>query len=119
MKEFMLFVRATGNPVFELTFKEQQNHVKKIGDFIQGLVKEGKLKSAQPFKMEGVMISSKGGELSESDYREGEEVIAGYYHIEVENMDEALRIARSDPRFEDSDWRIEVRPIMTMEGINL
>ncbi len=29
-----------------------------------------------------------------------------------------LEIAKSDPRFEDGEWRIEVRPIMKVEGIN-
>ncbi len=119
MKEFMLLIRATGNPIHSLSFPEQQNHIQKIGAFIRQLAEDGKLKSAQPFEMDGIMLSSEDGQISESNYKEGEEVIAGYYHIEVEDMEEALMIARSDPRFEDSNWRMEIRPIMTMEGINL
>ena len=119
-KEFMLLIRATGNPIHDLSFQEQQAHIQKIGAFIRNLAEEGKLKGAQPFEIDGIMLSSKNGELFEAPFQENEtdEIIAGYYHIEATDMEEAMQIARSDPRFMDSDWRIEVRPIMTIDGIN-
>ena len=115
----MFLVKAKGNPVAELPFKEQQNHVLKVGKFISQLAEDGKLKSAQPFEMSGIILKSKDGEISETALElKEEQIIAGYYHIEAENMEEALRIAKSDPRFEDSDWSMEVRQVMTQEGIN-
>jgi hypothetical protein len=117
MKEFMFLVKAKGNPVAELSFKEQQNHVVKVGNFIRQLAEDGILKSAQPFEMEGVLLTSKAGGFIESEL-ESEETIAGYYHIEAEDMNAALVIAKSDPRFEDSDWSMEIRQVMTREGIN-
>lgn len=116
----MLLIRATGNPIHHLPFSEQQQHITKIGAFIRNLQERGKLIGAQPFELSGVILESIGGELSERPYEhvEDAESIVGYYHIEVADMDEALSIARSDPRFADSNWRIELRPVMTVEGVN-
>jgi len=36
----------------------------------------------------------------------------------AKDLEEAVQIAKDDPRFEDGNWRIEVRPIMKVEGIN-
>lgn len=33
-------------------------------------------------------------------------------------MEEAISITKADPRFQDADWKIEIRTIMKMEGIN-
>jgi len=115
MKEFMLLIRATGNPISTLSFSDQKKHIDKIGKFITSLHERGVLKTAQPFKVEGVMLSTKDGEMMEEPFEESDDMLVGYYHIEVESMDEALEIARSDPRFVDSDWTIELRPIMTLD----
>ena len=119
MKEFMFLVRAKGNPIAGLSFNEQQKHIKKVGEFIQRLDDEGVLLSAQPFEDQGIILSNEGGDFHEGDFREGEEIIAGYYHIKMETLEKALSVARTDPRFDDSNWRLEIRPIMTLEGINL
>ncbi len=118
MKEFMLFIRNEGNPIAELSPEEQQEHVQKVGDFIKQMTSEGKMKSAQPLKMEGSMISLENGSFVDGPFNETKEVISGYYHILAKDMDEAIRIAKSDPRFEDGKWRIEIRPVMKVDGIN-
>jgi hypothetical protein len=33
-------------------------------------------------------------------------------------MNKAISIAQSDPRFEDAGWRIEIRPVLVVEGIS-
>ncbi len=118
MQEFMLFIRAEGNPVAKLSPEQQQNHVEKVGGFIKRLVEEGKMKSAQPLEMEGKIISFKNGKFIDGPFNETKEVIAGYYHLNAANLKEAIAIAKSDPRFKDGDWRIEIRQIMKVEGIN-
>jgi hypothetical protein len=46
-------------------------------------------------------------------------VIAGYFHIVAENLNEAIDIAKRNPIFEDGlGAKIEVRPIRIVEGIN-
>ena len=118
MNEFMVFIRNEGNPVIDLSPEQQQKHVERVGAYIKRLVNEGKMKSAQPLKMEGVIISRQGGNFIDGPFNETKEVISGYYHILAENLNEAIEIARADPRFDDGDWRLEIRPVMSVEGIN-
>ena len=114
----MLFIRNEGNPVAALSLEQQQEHVQKVGAFIKNLVKEQKMKAAQPLEMEGSIISFKNGKFIDGPFNETKEVISGYYHILAEDLSEAVKLAKSDPRFEDGDWRIEIRPIMKVDGIN-
>ncbi len=114
----MLFIRNEGNPVVNLSPEQLQEHVQKVGGFIKTLVDEGKMKDAQPLEMEGSIVSFKNGNFIDGPFNETKEVISGYYHLLAEDLNEAIEIAKSDPRFEDGEWRIEVRPIMKVEGIN-
>ena len=118
MKEFMLFIRNEGNPVADLSPEQQQEHIKKVGGFIQKMVGEGKMKAAQPLEMKGRMLSHENGSFTDGPFNETKEVISGYYYILANDLDEAIGIAKSDPRFEDGKWRIEIRPIMKVDGIN-
>ena len=69
-------------------------------------------------EMEGSMLSFKNGKFIDGPINETKEVISGYYHIVAKDLNEAIEIAKSDPRFEDGDWRIEIRTIMKVDGIN-
>ncbi len=118
MKEFMVFIRNEGNPVMKLSTEQQQEHVQKVGAYIKGLFEAGKMKAAQPLEMEGTIVSQKQGKFIDGPFNETKEVISGYYHILASDLDEAIAISKADPRFEDGDWRLEVRPIMKVDGIN-
>ena len=118
MNEYMLFIKATGNPVGNLPKKKVEAHINKVGGFIQNTVSEGKMMNAQPLIPTGMMLSNEGGSFSEKPLDEKEEMTVGFYHIKAENMKEALKIAQSDPRFENGHWKMEVREIMKVEGIN-
>ena len=114
----MLFIRNEGNPVADLSPEQQQGHVQKVSRFIKQMVKDGKMKAAQPLQMEGRMLSFEHGKFIDGPFNETKEVISGYYSILANDLAEALEIAKSDPRFEDGKWRIEIRPIMKVDGIN-
>lgn len=118
MKEFMLFIRAKGNPIGNLPKEKQEEHIKKIGGYIQDLVTQGKMKNAQPLIPNGLILSNLDGDFINQAINEKEEMIVGYYHIQAENMNEAIKIAKSDPRFDDGKWRIEIREVMKVDGIN-
>ncbi len=118
MKEFMLFIKSEGNPVAELSPEQQQEHVQKVGGFIKKMVEQGKMKAAQPLEMEGSILSYDNGSFIDGPFNETKEVISGYYHILAEDLNDAIAIAKEDPRFEDGSWRIEIRPVMVVEGIN-
>ena len=82
------------------------------------MIAEGKMKAAQPLEMEGSIISFENGTFTDGPFNETKEVISGYYHILAKDLDEAIEIAKSDPRFEDGRWRIEIRPVLKVAGIN-
>jgi hypothetical protein len=119
MKEFMLLIRTEGDHLTKLSPEQQQQHLQKVMHYMGKLMESGKLKSAQPLDMDGVIVSGTKGKLKDGPYNETKEVIAGYFLIEAKNIEEAIQIARENPVFEDgTDARIEVRPIKVMEGIN-
>ena|SRR5687767_4493177 len=119
MKEFMLLIRTEGDHLQALSPEQQQQHLQKVMAYMGGLMQSGKLKSAQPLEMEGVMVSGTKGKLKDGPFNETKEVIAGYFLIEAKDMAEAVQIAKENPVFEDgSVVQIEVRPIKVMEGIN-
>lgn len=117
-KEFMYFVYSDGNRVADLSSKKQQEHIQKIGAYIQKLAKSGKLKDAQPLEMEGVLIERVNGSFNELKLNKNKRIISGYYHILAANMKEAIEIAKADPRFEEDGWEIMIRPIKKVTGIN-
>ena len=118
MKEFMLFIRSEEKPKANLSPEQLQEHIEKIGGYIKQLMAEGKMKAAQPLEMDGKILSYKDGKIIDGPYNETKEIISGYYHLLAEDLDEAVAIAKKDPRFEEGIWRIEVRPVKTVDGIN-
>lgn len=115
----MLLIRTEGDHLASLSAEQQQQHLQKVMNYMGGLMKSGKLKSAQPLEMEGALISGTKGKLKDGPYNESKEVIAGYFLIQAKDLAEATQIARENPVFEDGmNARIEVRPIKVMEGIN-
>lgn len=118
MKEFLLFIRTEGNPIAELSPQQQQEHVEKVGKYIQDMIAKGIMKDAQPLEMEGITLSYKNGKFTDGPFNESKEVIAGYYHLVAEDLEAAIEIAKADPRFEDGVWRMEIRPILQVDGIN-
>ena len=102
----------------DLSPEQQQAHVQKVGAYIKRLFETGKMKAALPLEMEGRIISQKEGKFVDDSFDETKEVISGYYHILASDLDEAIAIGRADPRFEDGDWKLEIRPIMKVDGIS-
>jgi hypothetical protein len=119
MKEFMLLIRTEGDHLLPLSPEAQQKHIQKVMIYIEDLMKKGKLKSAQPLEQSGAIISGARGKLKDGPFNETKEVIAGYFLIQANDLDEAIQIAKTNPVFElTSTARIEVRPIKILEGIN-
>lgn len=118
MKEFMLLIRSEEEPKADLSPEQLQQHIEKVGGFIKKLTNEGRMKSAQPLEMEGKLLSYKDGRIVDGPYNETKEIISGYYHLLANDLEEAVEIAKQDPRFEEGIWRVEVRPIKKVDGIN-
>ena len=116
MKEFMLLIRNEGDGKSTLSPEQQQKFLNDCMVYIQNLIKDGKLKGAQPLVREGKMISGRPGAFKDGPYNESKEIIVGYYHIFAKDMDEAIAIARENPEFAYiKGAKIEVRPIKAIE----
>jgi len=118
MKEFMLLIRTVGDHLTEMSPEQQKLHVQKIGNYIEKLMLEKKLKSAQPLEMEAKTIHGRNRNVKDGPFIESKEVIVGYFHIIAEDMQEAITIANENPILDDVESSIEIRQIKTMDGIN-
>jgi hypothetical protein len=116
MKEFMLLIRNEADHKTGMPAEQHQQLLKDCEVYIQKLMKNGNLKSAQPLVREGKMISGTAGAFKDGPYNETKEIIVGYYHILAKDMDEAIAIAKENPEFAYSKTaKIEVRPVKMME----
>jgi hypothetical protein len=116
MKEFMLLIRNEIDHQDAWSQVQHQQFLKSCERYIGKLMKEGKLKIAQPLLREGVIVSRSNGTWKEMPFNETKEVQVGYYHILAMDMNEAIEIAKGNPEFEyGTTARIEVRPIKTKE----
>lgn len=79
--------------------------------WLERLTKEGKAKSGQPLAPEGKIISGKkGSTVADGPFAESKEAVAGYFLMELDDLDEALEIAKECPGLE-YNMTVEVRPV--------
>ena len=75
------------------------------------LKQQGKVKIGQPLEREGKIVSGKNGRsVADGPFAESKEAIGGYFLLQVDNLEEAVAIARQCPMLE-YDSTLEVRPI--------
>src|SRR5258705_10940149 len=101
MKEFMLIIRTQGDHLETLPAEKKQQHLEKVMNYIGGLMKSENLNSAQPLEMEGTIISGSRGKFKDGPFNETKEVIAGYFLVKANNLQEAIEMAKANPVFED------------------
>jgi hypothetical protein len=114
MQDFLLLLRTKGDVWTDLTPGQLQEHIAKGTAYIGDLIKNGKLKSAAPLDTGSKTVIDGNGIIKDGPFNETKEVIAGYFHIVAENMEEAVAIAKANPIFGDIPTQIEVhlmRPI--------
>ena len=112
----MLYIRNGGDAKAALSDEAHLVFIKKCERFIDQLKSEGKLIAAQPIIREGTVLSKKGNLWNVVPVDSTKEVLVGYYHILAKDMDEAIGIAKGNPKFEYvPSANIEVRPVKTKE----
>lgn len=115
MKEYLLILKTEGSVWTDLSPEQLQKHIEHGGAYIGNLIKQGKLKNANPVDQGSRLVSGANGVIKDGPFNESKEVIAGYFHIVAENMDEAVAIAKANPIFNDIPTKIEVHPMMAVK----
>jgi hypothetical protein len=116
MKDFLLILRTEGSVWTDLSPEQLQDHMQNGGAYIGKLMKDGKLKSANPVDKGSRIVTSVNGILKDGPFNESKEVIAGYFLVQAEDMNEAVGIAKANPIFNDISTKIEVHPMMPVGG---
>jgi hypothetical protein len=111
MKEFLLIVRTEGEIWTLLSPDKLQKHIEHGTAYIDKLAKQGKIKSAQPLDAGSRIVAKTDGLIKDAPFNETKEVIAGYFLVVAESLEEAVAIAKENPIFEDIPTKIEVHPI--------
>lgn len=93
----------------EVSPEELQKTMNAVKDWFGRLSEAGALKAAQPLARSGAIVSGKAGIVADGPFAESKEVIGGYALIQVNNLDEAVAIAKSCPTLKFGE--IEVRPV--------
>ena len=118
VKEFMLYIRNAGNAKAALTPEEHLEFIQECEVYIGALKSRKKLVGAQPILREGYVISKSDSGWTKRPIDLSGEVHVGYYHIQAEDIDEAIEIAKQNPEFAFvPSASIEVRPIKTKEEV--
>lgn len=117
MKEFIFLIHKQSNSDKLLTTEKQYEFLKACEAYIEDLKEKGKLISAQPMVLDGIIISKHFDLWKEENLNVNGDIISGYYHILAGDLGEALQIAKSNPEFIYIEGaRIEVRPLKTKES---
>jgi hypothetical protein len=116
MKHFLFLIKTTKNRLASLSPEQMQQHVANVGEFIESLISSGQIKVAQPVEMNGFALSGFKSAFQEARLGPNAEIVSAYYLVGAESLSGALLLAKADPRFEDAIWKMEIQPILDMEG---
>ncbi len=94
-----------------LSPEELQNVMGQWSAWFDRLVTEGKIKSAHPLMDEGKIVTWKKGQtVADGPFAESKEAIGGYFLLQINDLDEALEIAKECPALKYG-VTVEVRPV--------
>jgi hypothetical protein len=111
-----LILKTEGCVWTDLSPEQLQKHMENGMAYIRKLMAEGKLKSAAPVDKGSKIVTGSKGALTDHPFNESKEVIAGYFLITADGIDEAVALAKGNPIFNDIPTKIEVHPMMPVGG---
>jgi hypothetical protein len=116
MKEFMFYIRNSGDAKAALSPGDHLAFVKKCEVYIGNLKAKGQLIAAQPILRDGYILSGSAGSWVKTAIDPSKEVQVGYYHIMANDIEEAIEIAKGNPEFEYvPSAKIEIHQVKTKE----
>jgi len=95
----------------ELSHDEIQKVISQAKAWFDRLNAQGKIKGGQALARKGAVVSGRYGRLvSDGPFAESKEAIGGYLLLDVETLEEAIAIARTNPALAYGT-SIEIRPV--------
>ena len=111
MPEYVLLLHQSEKKFDNLSPEEIQKIMGQWTTWFERLTQQGKAKASQPLAREGKIVSGrKGRTVTDGPFAESKEAIAGYLLLQVDDLSEALEIAKECPTLEYG-LTIEVRPV--------
>lgn len=110
MSQFMLFVTGGYASEVDLSPEDIQGRIEKYRQWSGDLASAGKLVDANKISDEPHILVRENGQFSVQKPAPSEATIGGYFVIEAEDYEEALRLAEGCPIFEHGGT-LEVRQI--------
>jgi hypothetical protein len=106
---YMLLFRGT-----ELRKSLSPEEMQKVSEdwmaWFRRLTQQGKAVAGNPLEREGKIVSGKERIVSDGPFAESKEAIGGYLLLDVETLEEAIAIARTNPALAYGT-SIEIRPV--------
>ncbi len=110
--EFMLLIRGGDEDAPEMSPEQAQQRIQKYIDWSRKLREQGQNLGANELAAGGVVLRSRGGEVVvDGPFAETKEAIGGYYHIQADDENAAIAIARECPAL-GHGGAVEVRAIV-------
>lgn len=111
--EYMLLFRGTHWDK-KLSTEEIEKVMSRWYAWMERLTQQGKFKSGQPLdRHEGKIVSWKKGQtVADGPFAESKEAIGGYFLLRVDDLEEAVEIAKQCPALEYG-LNVEVRSVAT------
>jgi len=108
--EYLLLISGT-DWYSRLSPEQLQTAMEHFNGWFDRLGATGKLKAAQPLAREGAVVT-KGRVIADGPFPESKEAIGGYFLLQVDDIDEAIALAKTFPGLEYGT-QIDVRPVST------
>ena len=111
MEKFMLIFHGGVDPS---SAEQMQANMGKWLAWIEKLNQQGKYVAGEPLLPGGKLLTGKNKTATDGPYTEGKEVVGGFFIINAENYDEAVKICDDYPDY-GYGGSIQVRQVMKMD----
>lgn len=112
MKKFMFLIREDLSKLAAMSEAELQDDIAAMTAWAEDLAAGGHLLSGEPLEAETRYLR-KNHIATDGPFAEARESVSGYFLIEAEDLDHAVRLAGGCPSLQADKIAIEVRPLMT------
>ena len=111
MEKYMLIFHGG---MESLSPEQMQASMGKWMAWIDKLNQQGKYVAGEPLLPGGKLITGKNKTVTDGPYTEGKEVVGGFFIINAENYNEAVKICDDYPDY-DRGGSIQVRQVMKLD----